>query len=517
MRSAHVTLALLSSISLALGCARGSAGGEPDGGRPMLTDSGPRPDGGRFDAGDPRLDSGMPADDAAPRDAGPPIDGAPPTIDGGRPEPDGGPPIDGGPLCAGVDCSAMTTACTVGVCQPATGTCSAMARSDGTTCDDGDPCTSGDRCSAGACSGAGAVDCSSMSTECAIGVCRAAAGGCTTMPAMDGIGCGMPGSCSASGTCMGGSCMVRPAIDCASCGAGMVCAGGACGAPPTELRYDFESGALPTGWMNGIGGTASWSVISGGARGGTYRVRSGMIGASAQSRMGFSITLSAPAALTFWLTTSSESGYDFLEVYVDGARRGQWSGTTPWTQASVGLAAGARTIEFRYVKDSSIDSGSDTVWIDDVAIGAETNPNTGFEGSSTLPAGYTTSGTTGWVVVTSGARSGANAAASGVISHSQTTSMTRTVTAPSATTLTFWYRVSSEPSYDFLRVFIDGVQQGQWSGDVPWAMASYPLAAGTHTVEWRYLKDGSVSTGSDRAWVDDVDFGFVPVPMPICM
>ena len=48
-------------------------------------------------------------------------------------------------------------------------------------------------------------------------------------------------------------------------------------------------------------------------------------------------------------------------------------------------------------------------------------------------------------------------------------------------------------------------------------MASYPMAAGTHTVEWRYSKDSSVSSGADTAWVDDIDFGFTPSAMPLCM
>jgi hypothetical protein len=30
------------------------------------------------------------------------------------------------------------------------------------------------------------------------------------------------------------------------------------------------------------------------------------------------------------------------------------------------------------------------------------------------------------------------------------------------------------------------------------------VSAGTHTFEWRYDKDGSLSSGSDQVWIDDV-------------
>jgi len=56
-----------------------------------------------------------------------------------------------------------------------------------------------------------------------------------------------------------------------------------------------------------------------------------------------------------------------------------------------------------------------------------------------------------------------------------------------------------------LRFYIDGVQQGAWSGTVSWTTASYPVTAGPHTFEWRYTKDPECcAVGSDKAWVDDI-------------
>ncbi len=61
----------------------------------------------------------------------------------------------GADLCAGVVCKAAS-ACQVGACDPATGSCT---KSDGASCDDGDPCTQGDACVAGECVAGPYVDC----------------------------------------------------------------------------------------------------------------------------------------------------------------------------------------------------------------------------------------------------------------------------------------------------------------------------------------------------------------------
>ena len=50
---------------------------------------------------------------------------------------------------------------------------------------------------------------------------------------------------------------------------------------------------------------------------------------------------------------------------------------------------------------------------------------------------------------------------------------------------------------------IDGVQLAQWSGTQSGTFST-PVSLGQHTLKWTYVKDGSVSSGSDAAWIDDV-------------
>ena len=89
--------------------------------------------------------------------------------------------------------------------------------------------------------------------------------------------------------------------------------------------------------------------------------------------------------------------------------------------------------------------------------------------------------------------------------------MQLTVNVLAAGDLTFMYKVSSEISssgtmYDKLTFYMDGQQKGQWAGDVNWTQFSQPVTVGQHTFKWSYTKDGSVNSGDDCAWIDDIIF-----------
>jgi len=72
--------------------------------------------------------------------------------------------------------------------------------------------------------------------------------------------------------------------------------------------------------------------------------------------------------------------------------------------------------------------------------------------------------------------------------------------------ITFNYKVSSELDWDFFKFYIDGVQKIKKSGATNWLSTSLPVSAGEHTYKWEYIKDESVSSGDDTAWIDKVSF-----------
>ena len=98
---------------------------------------------------------------------------------------------------------------------------------------------------------------------------------------------------------------------------------------------------------------------------------------------------------------------------------------------------------------------------------------------------------------------GDGAARSGAIGDNGATTLTTTVQGKG--TLAFRWRTSSEGEYDRLHVIIDGNEVARISGWREWADFSHTIGTdGSHTVEWRYDKDGSVADGDDCGWIDDV-------------
>lgn len=81
--------------------------------------------------------------------------------------------------------------------------------------------------------------------------------------------------------------------------------------------------------------------------------------------------------------------------------------------------------------------------------------------------------------------------------------------------ISFYAKVSSEQGYDFLKFFIDGVETGTWSGEMGWTREAYPVTSGSHTFRWSYIKDYSVSSGSDCAWTDYILFPPIQMQNPL--
>lgn len=140
----------------------------------------------------------------------------------------------------------------------------------------------------------------------------------------------------------------------------------------------------------------------------------------------------------------------------------------------------------------------------------------GFEDNTIAP--FTTSGTGGSWTTTSAAgqfNAGAIGAKSGSGVTSGVSTMNLSVTIPTGgSPFSFNYRVDSEANYDYLRFYIDGVQQSQWSGTVAWATYSGTLTAGVHTLSWKYEKDSSGNTGLDAAFIDQVSITNTTVVQP---
>lgn len=111
-----------------------------------------------------------------------------------------------------------------------------------------------------------------------------------------------------------------------------------------------------------------------------------------------------------------------------------------------------------------------------------------------------------WIITTQDPYEGTYAARSAQIGNSSSSTLSITRTHERADTLSFYYKVSSEQDYDFLKFYIDNQVKESWSGEIGWTRYSIVVPAGTHTYKWQYSKDGYVSSGSDMAAIDAISF-----------
>lgn len=194
--------------------------------------------------------------------------------------------------------------------------------------------------------------------ECDVATCQLVTDGCTTCgdAAVEGEeecdDTDLAGStCESLGFLMGTlACYEECAFDTASC-------------VTDDFNDDFETGSLQSAWSQ----TGSGFVVDGTSPiAGSYSAHNVDIDDSQSA--GMTITLNYPVAgeISFSHKEDTESGWDYLEFYVDNVRQGQWSGATAVQQQTYPVTAGMHTMEWRYTKDTSVSDGTDTVWVDDI-------------------------------------------------------------------------------------------------------------------------------------------------------
>ena len=136
-----------------------------------------------------------------------------------------------------------------------------------------------------------------------------------------------------------------------------------CGAGFDE---NFETGNFSSyGWQHS--GNANWTVVSDTPYEGTYAAKSGTITHNGTSSLEVQVNVEG-TNISFYRKVSSESGYDYLRFYIDGAEQNKWSGTVSWSQVSFPITPGLHTFKWSYTKDLSVSSGSDCAWLDKIKI-----------------------------------------------------------------------------------------------------------------------------------------------------
>jgi hypothetical protein len=163
---------------------------------------------------------------------------------------------------------------------------------------------------------------------------------------------------------------------------------------PARPTYNFEppfqaADLTAPPWRNLD--ASPWQLTEEAAWSGRFAVRSGPIGDGDASTLQFAAPMRA-GALTFAVHLSSESGWDFLEFFVNGAKVQRWSGEVGWEIAQFNLPAGQNTLTWRYAKDANFSEGADAAFIDDLYVPLDTpdpTPSAPRLGITLWPGGLT--------------------------------------------------------------------------------------------------------------------------------
>lgn len=231
-------------------------------------------------------------------------------------------------------------------------------------------------------------------------------------------------------------------------------------------RFDVAYSAALNQWLS-AGTTVSLSVTKAGSGGGTVT----SVPAGINCGSACSAPFSPGAGVTLTATPSS------------GATFEGWGGACSGTANSCFLVMNANR------------SVNATFAIVSIPLG------TALDNASLV---WTTGGDAPFTAQTTTFHSGGSAAQTGRIGNSQSTYLATSVTGPGM--LSFYWRVSSERSYDIFSVYLDGALEYSWSGNTAWYKTELTIPAGTHAVKWEYKKDGLYSSGQDAGWVDSVVF-----------
>ncbi len=201
---------------------------------------------------------------------------------------------------------------------------------------------------------------------------------------------------------------------------------------------------------------------------------------------------------------SDDFGLDTVYIYSGAVTNILSSGLDSWNSSMSFANAGTHTISVRAMDISNKLSIVKTV---DVII---TNSNTMdisvSEALDWYGHDFVFTGDADWTFTTLTTYYDGDAMMSGDISDSQFTAITTTITNVSNGYLVkFWWKSSSESGWDYMQCLVDGSLEASISGEQDWIQASVLVPVGIHNITWKYMKDSSVSSGLDTAWLDKVE------------
>ncbi|MGL1958674.1 MAG: PQQ-binding-like beta-propeller repeat protein [Colwellia sp.] len=124
-----------------------------------------------------------------------------------------------------------------------------------------------------------------------------------------------------------------------------------------SLELNFSDGQIPSDWSDSINSNSAWYIDN-------EAIRSGEITSNQNSNITLT-NIFVDGVFSFDSLLDSELCCDRLEVFVDGVKILHIN-TQTWQTNQLAISSGQHEITFSYVKDSSVNTGADAAWLDNI-------------------------------------------------------------------------------------------------------------------------------------------------------
>ncbi len=225
--------------------------------------------------------------------------------------------------------------------------------------------------------------------------------------------------------------------------------------------------------------------------------KSGNVGINnSESVLYAEVELGAGIDIVFDYMVDAGSG-DVFTFSVNGTNLIESTGTNGWQEFEYTTTADdIYELEWVFTKDGSGSSGEDAAWIRNVVVYLTLDYIINVPGGN---LDFTNNGTYPWLINDQCGMSGNRGA------HNTSSTLSLNIYMQEGDILSFRYMVSSESRYDKFKLVLNGANIFEESGNIGWTTYTYTAeSAGNYEFKWVYTKDGSVSTGQDAAFLDDV-------------
>ena len=128
---------------------------------------------------------------------------------------------------------------------------------------------------------------------------------------------------------------------------------------------NFENGLEGFEWQNDA--EHPWTITTTNPYSGSHCLQSGDISHGQTSTLSLTYEVENPLdEIRFYRKTDSELDGDFLRFYIDDELKMEWSGPMAWREMTFPVGQGEHTFTWTYEKNSTISTGADHVWIDEI-------------------------------------------------------------------------------------------------------------------------------------------------------